>query len=1426
MILKSFITKIIYYLFVFFLTFSTVQAQEDFIETKEPISSFAVSKNDSILSFMSGPLLYWVDIDRMQVLNKFNLQLEDNNFNWEVLKLANNNVVILKKVESYIAYNNKMFADRYSFREYPDDSIAFFDVSKQKITSKFSGNTFYDFTNTGFVGAINEYNSYPDENGDIQYFPKKGVLSNGEITVESPGIIRFIKCNPINNECAFIYFNFDERQNQIFTFEVRNSETLELIHKKDFDSKLIKIDCSSDGKVWQIISEIKASQQSSLFLTTENLEKVNEFTEEESLGHWKNNSIYKNNLFYVPIDGEVHIYNAKTFKTDYRVWSNITKFWDIAGFYPVSQDEVLIFNNTTNELNPKNGIQKYSLSQEKIYAKVNEVEEEEQLFDPNKIEFSTNFLKIDNSSKSYKSFNDWLLIQSEGEIEFWDRINRKKWRNFQLTKEARFFFDEKQMSALIFEEIPSKSSSDFKMSYLNLKTGTIKSKQFDDNPNSFLDKKCDCKLIDTNDWICTGYNTLFRVNSNDLTIESFYDFGGAFKSLKIHDINEGKLLISIEKDESETSQTSKLSEGYLIIDLKDKSIKELENSKEWINAYQINNSSLAYVNSTGIFVRKNGNDTKIYNNKPLEVLFLKDNIWFKEDMNLCRLSYDGNIERNKTTFLISELSGNENEILFLNSYKPDLVSYFTKDKYFKEWKLPISKPLINPMLEVSANSEGQIIWKNELLLDVNKLYSEHRFKQFSNAYLLPTKPYVIYQEYNSINKEYNLVIEDIANENQVIQKSKGLESLRLPNIIISNTEEEAILYTEKGMFDSESKFIWWNFATNSLKTERYDYYISGRKIPNSTNVKFSFPDDKTKTFSIEQGEWVKDVDFHSNEQLPQIDFQNVTWKDSEGREKTFYAREYLSNTIYLKNKDKLFAGSENGKVFVWSLDNSSPLKKIATGTTNPIVRFIELPDKLIAVDKSGFLHFIDTETLEWTVSIGVIETGDESKDKNFATIWYTSDGYYSAEKAVLKYFNFIQGEKTIPLNSYDIYLNRPDKVMGKLEKNQTELINAFTEVYQKRLKRLGLTEGINIWEIEKPEIILKAGFIPPIVTQENTLQIPLHFSADTKTVEIRDNGVLISNDSVNGYFIVKTIVLHSGENTISIIAKNKEGIESTPLSFQIDNKQLLEPKVYYIGIGVSEYQDTSMNLKYATKDVDKLEDYFNERYTSNIEVHTFVNENVTLEKLQEIKEILAKTTVNDKVIISFSGHGLISSDKDFIFAGYDTDFSFPDKKGIPFSFIERLTKEIPARKRLILVDACNSGALDEEETVVYDLDINSKEQGAKGMKQVKSTIQETINSYELMQRLFYDFQNNDGTYIIAASGGKEYSYEGPEWESGVFTFSLIQTLREKGYDNSKGNVEVPVSTLQKEVYKKVKALTEGKQKPTSRSENPEWDWSF
>ena len=77
--------------------------------------------------------------------------------------------------------------------------------------------------------------------------------------------------------------------------------------------------------------------------------------------------------------------------------------------------------------------------------------------------------------------------------------------------------------------------------------------------------------------------------------------------------------------------------------------------------------------------------------------------------------------------------------------------------------------------------------------------------------------------------------------------------------------------------------------------------------------------------------------------------------------------------------------------------------------------------------------------------------------------------------------------------------------------------------------------------------------------------------------------------------------------------------------------------------------------------------------------------------------------------------------------------------------------------------------------------------------------------------------------VIASASGKEFAYESNEWRNGVFTYALLEGLKSKSADrNSDG--QITVSELKDYVTQRVQFLTSGKQTPTSRRENLDFDF--
>jgi hypothetical protein len=155
---------------------------------------------------------------------------------------------------------------------------------------------------------------------------------------------------------------------------------------------------------------------------------------------------------------------------------------------------------------------------------------------------------------------------------------------------------------------------------------------------------------------------------------------------------------------------------------------------------------------------------------------------------------------------------------------------------------------------------------------------------------------------------------------------------------------------------------------------------------------------------------------------------------------------------------------------------------------------------------------------------------------------------------------------------------------------------------------------------------------------------------------------------------------------------------------------------------------------------------------------------------------------------------------------YPVNFSKPAHDGVTYEEMESLLDSIPARNKLLLLDACQSGEIDREainETLLPD---------------ATGTVSGKINTFELTKLLFPDLRRASGASVIAAAGGAQYAIESNKWNNGVFTHCLQAGLRDKKADVDNDG-KIYLSELLEYLQKTVPELTQGRQQPASRSEN-------
>jgi len=231
-------------------------------------------------------------------------------------------------------------------------------------------------------------------------------------------------------------------------------------------------------------------------------------------------------------------------------------------------------------------------------------------------------------------------------------------------------------------------------------------------------------------------------------------------------------------------------------------------------------------------------------------------------------------------------------------------------------------------------------------------------------------------------------------------------------------------------------------------------------------------------------------------------------------------------------------------------------------------------------------------------------------------------------------------------------------------------------------------------------------------------------------------------------------------------------------------------KLWMVAIGVSNYQDDSLDLDAPVKDVDALIGCFRGHsgkgeMFSDIEVIRLVNEEVNSGSIVEARHRLAKeANTNDTILVFIAGHG-VRAFGDYYFLTSDATMENPGN-GISGDAINKFVtwdRILPTR-RLLLYDTCQSG-----ESVG----------GTRGV--------EPILAEEELRNVASE---GSGIYIIAASTSQGLARENPG--QGVFTAGILEGM--KGLANMNQDSYISVDELKSFVMNYVREATDGAQKVT------------
>ncbi len=448
-------------------------------------------------------------------------------------------------------------------------------------------------------------------------------------------------------------------------------------------------------------------------------------------------------------------------------------------------------------------------------------------------------------------------------------------------------------------------------------------------------------------------------------------------------------------------------------------------------------------------------------------------------------------------------------------------------------------------------------------------------------------------------------------------------------------------------------------------------------------------------------------------------------------------------------------------------------------------------------------------------------------------VMYSADGIYDSSIDGGDLLKIRKGAAVFSIDQFAVAKNRPDILLQRMELGTTEQIQHYRRLAQARASKF-VAGGQGYTSIPASSIVQAR-------QRGKKAQLELNFkgyNSPLKAYNIFINDVPLygsQGKDISGFEaqISVEVELTSGKNKIEVSCVNGFGVESYRSLQYLNYDKPVKGDLYYVGLGVSKYKETAINqLLYAHKDAIDLGNIFkaaDRTEFANVYAVTYTDEQVTRETIKELKSLLKNARVDDTFVLFIAGHGVHDTDEASIYyyITYDTRLDDLKSTAASFELIEDTLQQIAPRKKLFLMDTCESGELDTVENNALFASADRQKIRARSLKVKKKKYASTsFTSHSrkyLLDKDRYIYNNvarRSGAIVFSSSRGGEFSYEPIYFnknENGYFTKELIAALQ-SGTSNIKQK-SLSIRYIKEIVTRKVSERTKGLQNPTIDRDN-------
>lgn len=428
-----------------------------------------------------------------------------------------------------------------------------------------------------------------------------------------------------------------------------------------------------------------------------------------------------------------------------------------------------------------------------------------------------------------------------------------------------------------------------------------------------------------------------------------------------------------------------------------------------------------------------------------------------------------------------------------------------------------------------------------------------------------------------------------------------------------------------------------------------------------------------------------------------------------------------------------------------------------------------------------------------------------------------------------------RGPRLFDLDPIAAAHNRPDVIAARHGLSPPPLRADLERRHRRRALRstASTAEGVT-----RPRVTIDRVISPSAWSADDPLNEPMarvqltaHAGdAPLASVRLLADGVTVARRRLPAADIRSTaqslpVVLLDGPNRLEVEAEDTTGQRSHRALARAEFADPRLPTLWFVGFGVSTYADPAIrDLRFAHRDVHDLALRFaRARGFARVVSRGFTNHEVTDDALDAAQIILSRAAPRDTVVLFVSGHGLHAPGPDgaYHYLTHDARLDAVTETALPFARFEALIEATPARRRLMLIDTCESGERLPGDVV----EVKLGEAGAMharalpGQRLIRPVIAAPVLAVDDPRDRFIDrdLRRRTGAVVFSSSRGTEASWELERLQNGAFTEALLEAIG--GAADEDGDGWLTVDELRRHVAAAVPRLTGDRQHPVIDRDN-------